>query len=325
MRSLAALPKAHLHLHLEAAMRRSTLDELAAEHGIPLPQLDDFSTFAEFLGLYVAATDALRRPEDVQRLLREAAEDAAADGVVWLELHVYPPLWFGRFGSDEDTLDLTIEAAVAATDATGVGIGLVVAADRTLDPTIATPLAELAVSRAGRGVTTFGLANDETGHPPEPFADAFRIARDGGLIAAPHAGELAGPESVRAAVDVLGADRLGHGIRAIEDPELLKRLAAEGIVCDVCPTSNVVLGLFPSIAEHGVGTLFDAGVPLTLNTDDPLLFGAGLVEEYESVRDAFALDDGAVAAIARTSIDASGAPEATKRAARAGIAAWLAG
>lgn len=323
MKPLASLPKAHLHLHLEAAMRPSTLHELAAEHGIAVPELTAFSTFTEFLGVYEAATEALRRPDDVHRLLHEAAEDAVADGVVWLELHVYPPLWLGRFGSDEETLDLTIEAARAATEATGVGIGLVVAADRMLDPALAVDAARLAVSRAGRGVTTFGLANDEHGHPPEPFAEAFRIARDGGLLSAPHAGELAGPESVRAAVDLLGADRLGHGIRVIEDAQLTKRLADEGIVCDVCPTSNVVLGLFPSVAEHGVGRLIEAGVPFTLNTDDPLLFGAGLLDEYVGVRDAFGLDDAAVAAIARTSIDASGAPDATKAAARAGIDAWL--
>jgi adenosine deaminase len=325
MRPLATLPKAHLHLHLEAAMRPGTLHELAAEHGIAVPELTAFSTFTEFLGVYEAATEALRRPEDVRRLLRETAEDAAGDGVVWLELHVYPPLWLGRFGSDEDTLDLTIEAAGEATDATGVGIGLVVAADRMLDPAIATRIAHLAAARAGRGVTTFGLANDETGHPPEPFAEAFRIARDSGLLSAPHAGELAGPESVRAAVDLLGADRLGHGIRVVEDAELTRRLAAEGIVCDVCPTSNVVLGLYPSVAEHGIGRLLEAGVPVTLNTDDPLLFGAGLLDEYGAVRDAFGLDDAGVAAIARTSIDASGAPGPTKQAARVGIDAWLAG
>jgi adenosine deaminase len=323
--ALASLPKAHLHLHLEAAMRPATLHELAAEHGIDVPQLDGFATFTEFLGVYEAATESLRRPEDVHRLLRETAEDAVADGVVWLELHVYPPLWLGRFGSDEDTLDLIIEGAAAATAATGVGIGLVVAADRMLDPALAVDAARLAASRAGRGVTTFGLANDEAGHPPEPFAPAFRIARDAGLLSAPHAGELAGPESVRAALDLLGARRLGHGIRAVEDDELVRRLADEDVTCDVCPTSIVVLGLYPSIAEHGVGRLLAAGVPVTLNTDDPLLFGAGLLDEYEAVRDAFGLDDAAVAAVARTSIRASGAPATTKRDAEVGIDAWLQG
>jgi adenosine deaminase len=324
-RSLAELPKGHLHLHLEAAMRPSTLHELASEHGVTVPELTGFSTFADFIGVYQAATESLRRSEDLRRLLREAAEDGAADGAVWIELHVYPPLWFGRFGSDEDALDLTLDAARAATEATGVGLGLVLAADRTHDPAEATRMARMGIARREAGVTTFGLANDETGNPPEPFAEAFRIARDGGLVAAPHAGELGGPESVRAAIDVLGADRLGHGVRAVEDPELMARLADEGIVCDVCPTSNVILGLYPSIEQHAVGRLLDAGVPVTLNTDDPLLFGAGLLDEYESVRRAFALDDEAVAAIARTSIAASGAPDGTKRDALHDIAVWLEG
>jgi adenosine deaminase len=322
-RALGELPKAHLHLHLEAAMRPSTLHELADEHGITVPELTGFSTFADFIAVYEAATESLRRPDDLRRLLREVAEDGAADGAAWVELQVYPPLWFGRFGSDEDALDLTLEAAREATAVTGVGLGLVVAADRTHDPAEAVRMARIAVARRDAGVTTFGLANDETGNPPEPFAEAFRIAREGGLVSAPHAGELGGPESVRAAIDVLRADRLGHGVRAVEDPGLVARLADEGIVCDVCPTSNIVLGLYPSIEEHPVGQLLEAGVPITLNTDDPLLFGAGLLDEYEAVRRAFALDDHAVAAIARTSIEASGAPERTKRDALAGIDSWL--
>ncbi|MCU1483652.1 MAG: adenosine deaminase [Actinomycetia bacterium] len=325
MKLLAELPKAHLHLHLEAAMRPATLHDLAAEHGIPLPPLSGFTSFDEFLRVYEAATECLRTPGDVHRLLREAAEDAVDDGVVWLELHVYPPLWFERFGSDEATLDLTIEAARAATTATGVGIGLVVAADRTDGPVAAERMARLAASRAGQGVTTFGLANDEAGRPPDLFVEAFRIAQEAGLLSAPHAGELAGPESVRGALDLLGADRLGHGVRAVEDPELVRRLADEGTTCDVCPTSNVILGLYPSIAEHGVGQLLAAGVNVSLNTDDPLLFGAGLLDEYDAVRRAFALDEAAVAAIARTSIRASAAPDPLKRTAEAGIDAWLTG
>lgn len=322
-RPLRGLPKAHLHLHLEAAMRPGTLAELAAEHGIDVPPFGIRPTFPEFIAVYEAATACLRREEDLRRLLREVAEDAAADGAVWVELHVYPPLWLGRFGADEEALDLTLDAAADATAATGVGIGIVLAADRTLDPAEAVRLARLGASRRDHGVTTFGLANDEAQFPPTPFADAFRIARDAGLLSAPHAGELAGPASVRAALDELGADRLGHGVRAVEDPDLVRRLADEGVVCDVCPTSNLVLGLYPSLSGHPLGALLAAGVPCTINADDPLLFGAGLLEEYEAVRGAFALDQAAMAAIARTSITASGAPDERKRTALAGVDGWL--
>lgn len=302
--SLRALPKAHLHLHLEAAMRRSTLDELAAEHGVAI-QVRSFSTFADLIALYRLATDVLRRPEDLRRLVRELAEDARDDGALWVEHFVYPPLWLGRFGSDEEALDLVLDAGREATAATGVGIGAIVTADRTLDPTLAEDAARLAVSRAGAGVVGFGLANDERGFPPEPFERAFAIARDGGLLSVPHAGELAGPASVWGALDALRADRIGHGVRAAEDPALLRRLAEEGVPCDVCVTSNLTLGLYPSAREHAIGTLVDAGVRVTLNADDPLLFGSGLLDEYVLVQDALGWDDERMAAIARTSLEVS--------------------
>ncbi|HYD09837.1 MAG TPA: adenosine deaminase [Acidimicrobiales bacterium] len=323
-RELRALPKAHLHLHLEAAMRPSTLLELGAEHGIDVPDMASATTFTDFIALYEAATDVLRRPEDLQRLLRELAEDAAADGAAWVEYFVYPPLWLDRFGSDADALDACLDAARLATEATGVGLGAIVTADRTLDPALGEHIAQVAAARADDGVVGFGLANDETHFPPEPFERAFAIALEGGLMSVPHAGELAGPASVRAALDVLHAERIGHGARSVEDPELVRRLADEGITCDVCPTSNIALSIYPSYAEHAIGTLVDAGVPVTINTDDPLMFGTTLAEEWMLVRDAFGWSDEQMAAIARTSITASAAPDATKAAVLTSIDAWLA-
>ena len=310
--SLRGLPKAHLHLHLEAAMRPSTLAELAAEHGIPAPSMS-LRTFTDFIAVYQAATDVLRRPDDLRRLLVELAEDARDDGAVWVEHFVYPPLWLGRFGSDEDALDLVLELQADASAATGIGLGAIVTADRTLDPSIAEDWARLAVTRRDAGVVGFGLANDETHFPPEPFEKAFAIAREGGLLSVPHAGELAGPESVRGALDVLHADRIGHGVRAVEDPDLVRRLADEQVTCDVSVASNLALGLYPSIREHAIGTLVDAGVPVTINTDDPLMFGPGLLEEYTAIRDAFQWHDDVMARIAATSIAASGAPDDLKR------------
>jgi len=302
---LRALPKAHLHLHLEAAMRPSTLVELADEHGVTVPPMSAASDFTAFIALYQAATDVLRRPDDLRRLLRELAEDAADDGAVWVEYFVYPPLWLGRFGSEVDALDLCLEAARDATAATGVGLGAIVTADRTLDPRLAEDAARLAATRAGDGVVGFGLANDERSFPPEPFAAAFAIAVDAGLLSVPHAGELDGPASVRGALDALRADRLGHGVRAVEDPHLVRRLADEGVPCDVCPTSNLTLALYPSMAEHPVAALVDAGVPVTLNADDPLMFGAGLLDEYVAVQRAFGWSLEEMKAIADTSLRVS--------------------
>jgi adenosine deaminase len=252
------------------------------------------------------------------------AEDARNDGAVWVEYVVYPPLWLGRYGADVDALDLVIELADEAAAATGVGLAAIVTADRTLDPDIASRWAELAVSRGGRGVVGFGLANDEARFGPEPFEKAFVVAKEGGLLSVPHAGELAGPESVRATIDTLRVDRIGHGVRAIEDPSVVRRLADEHITCDVAPTSNLTLGLYPSMREHAIGPLIDAGVPVTINADDPLLFGPGLLDEYTSVRDALGYDDAAMAAIARTSITSSAAPGEVKDRALRDISAWLA-
>ena len=312
--SLRDLPKAHLHLHLEAAMRPSTLRQLAAEHGLPVPTMQppEKMSFTDFIALYQAATDVLRRPDDLRRLLVELAEDARDDGAVWVEYFVYPPLWLGRFGSDEDALDLVLSLQQEVAAATGIGLGAIVTADRTLDPGIAEDWARLAASHRDAGVVGFGLANDETHFPPEPFEKAFAIARDGGLLSVPHAGELAGPESVRGALDVLRADRIGHGVRAVEDPDLVRRLADEQVTCDVSVASNLALGLYPSAREHAIGTLVDAGVPVTINTDDPLMFGPGLLDEYTAIRDAFQWDDERMAAIAATSIAASGAPDDLK-------------
>ncbi|MET7478081.1 hypothetical protein ABZT17_27480 [Streptomyces sp. NPDC005648] len=172
-------------------------------------------------------------------------------------------------------------------------------------------------------MVSFGLTGDEARHAPEPFAEAFAIARDAGLIPAAHAGELAGPASVRAALDVLGARRIARGVRAIEDPPLLARLAAEGIVLDVCPTSNVALGVVAPLSAHPLPQLLQAGIRCTLNADDPLVFGPGLLQEYETARTALSLNDTQLAAVARTSLEASGAPRTTMEDAVTRIDAWL--
>ena len=173
-------------------------------------------------------------------------------------------------------------------------------------------------------MVSFGLHNDEVGHPPGDFVDAFRIARDGGLLAAPHAGELEHGGFVADSVDLLGADRIQHGVRAVEVDGLVERLAAESVCLDVCPTSNVLLGVVASIEAHPLGTLLDAGVPCSVNADDPLLFGPNILEEYELCRSTLGFDDARMAAIARASILHSGAPELVKEQALAGVDAWLA-
>ncbi|WP_105968852.1 adenosine deaminase [Streptomyces geranii] len=334
MRSLVRLPKAHLHLHLEGAMRPATLAELAERAELPEPvggsgeQLSataGFTSFEDFTTVYGAAARLVREGprENLLRLVREVVEDAAEDGAVWVEPHVNPLTYEEEPGAALDVLDLVIEEGRRTAARLGIGFGVLVYARRNADPSEAVEVARLAARRAGDGVVSFGLAGDEARFGPEPFAEAFAIARDAGLIPAPHAGELAGPASVRAALDVLGARRIAHGVRAVEDPALVARLAAEGVVLDVCPTSNVALGVVNSLSAHPLPRLLEAGVRCTLNADDPLLFGPGLLAEYETARTELALTDLQLAAVARTSVESSGAPDAVAREAVAAIGDWL--
>jgi adenosine deaminase len=174
-------------------------------------------------------------------------------------------------------------------------------------------------------VTAFGFGGDEALAGPEPFARACAIAHAAGLLVVPHAGEALGPESVTATLDALQPDRIAHGVRAADDPRVLARLADEGITCDVCPTSNLRLGVFPRIELHPLMEMIEAGVPVTLNADDPVDFGVSCAGEYALVRDAFGLSDAQLAAIAETSARASGASTETRRQIMRGIRRWLEG
>jgi adenosine deaminase len=334
-RSLVALPKAHLHLHLTGAMRHATLVELAGRHGVRLPPaltedwpphlsgIDERGWF-RFQRLYDMARSVLRTPADVRRLLTEIAQDERAEGSGWLEIQLDPDGYAARLGGITAVLELVLEAAAAASAATGVGIAIIVAANRTKHPLEARTLARLAAQYAGYGVTGFGLSNDERRGPAQDFTRAFRIAEQAGLLLVPHGGELAGPASVAACLDDLHADRIGHGIRAAEDPAVVKRLAADGITCEVCPSSNVALGVVAGPSQVPLRALFDAGVPVALGADDPLLFGPRLTAQYEIARDAHGFTDAELADLARSSVLGSAAPPLVRAQLLAGIDAWLA-
>jgi len=221
-------------------------------------------------------------------------------------------------------IELVLDAATAATAATGVGIGVIVAANRTKHPLEARTLARLAAQYVGRGVIGFGLSNDERRGAAHEFAAAFRIAERAGLLLDPHGGELAGPASVEACLDELHADRIGHGVRAVENPAVVKRLAAEGITCEVCPSSNVALGIAASPEQVPLRRLAEAGVPVALGADDPLLFGTRLTAQYEIARHAHGFTDAELAGLARMSVLSSAAPEPDRSRLLAGIDAWLA-
>jgi len=321
---MRALPRAHLHLHFPRTIRPSTLAELAGRAGHSLDGFHDFTNLPEFLArppIYPCISSAA----DLQRICTELVEDEARDGVLYAEpmivIHRYVP----RFGSLDEVFRLMREAFAEAGAAHGVEVGIMVGFSRHGDtPVEVEELARFAARHAGNGVVAFGFGGDDGRVGPEPFARACAIARAAGLLVVPHAGESMGAASVAAALDTLRPDRIAHGVRAVEDERLLTRLAAEGVTCDVCPTSNLRLGVAPGIAAHPLRRMLAAGLPITLNADDPVDFGVTCGEEYTLVRQALGLSDRQLAAIAQTSAWAGGASAATKERITLGIRRWLA-
>jgi adenosine deaminase len=219
-----------------------------------------------------------------------------------------------------------MDEAKAATAATGVEVALVVAASRLRHPLEARTLARLAARHAGTGpgeVAGFGLSNDERRGDTDEFAPAFAIARAAGLASVPHGGELLGPDHVRQLVRQLHPDRLGHGVRAVEDLAVLREVVDAGITLEVCPLSNVALGIYPDAAAVPIRALRAAGAELTVSADDPLIFGSRLIDQYQMLRQVHDFSDAELADLARSSVRASRAAETTKRNLLDGIASWL--
>ncbi|MEV5510452.1 adenosine deaminase [Streptomyces orinoci] len=335
VRDIRKLPKAHLHLHFTGSMRPATLLELADKYGVHLPEAlsggepprlraTDERGWFRFQRLYDIARSCLRSPEDIQRLVHEAAEEDVRDGSGWLEIQVDPTSYAPRLGGLIPTMEVILDAVERASRDTGLGIRVLVAANRMRHPLDARTLARLAVRYRDRGVVGFGLSNDERRGLARDFDRAFQIARDGGLLAAPHGGELSGPGSVRDCLDDLHAGRIGHGVRAAEDPRLLRKLAERQVACEVCPSSNVALGVYEKPADVPLRTLYEAGVPIALGADDPLLFGSRLAAQYELAREHHAFTDQELAELARQSVRASQAPEDVRTRLLAGVDRWLA-
>lgn len=337
VRDLARLPKAHLHLHFTGSMRTSTLVELADRHGMRLPHAlvdgdplrapSDERGWFRFQRLYDAARACVRSEADMRRIVAEAAEDDAAEGSGRLEIQVDPTSYAPFVGGITPALEIVLDEAVAATRRTGVEVGVIVAASRMRHPLDARTLARLATRYAGDGpgqVVGFGLSNDERrGFTPD-FGPAFRIAARAGLALVPHGGELLGPDHVVEVVEHLRPHRLGHGVRTAEDPGVLMDLVDRGVALEVCPASNVSLGVYAEHHHVPLRRLADAGAIIALGADDPLLFGSRLVAQYEIARDVHGFDDAGLAELARSSVRASRATPGTRRRLLEGIDAWLA-
>jgi adenosine deaminase len=323
------LPKVQLHCHLEGTLHPERFRELARHHGVDigfrasaaLSATYAFADFAEFLLLFRDVASVLREPGDFAALAADYAADAAAQNVRYAELFVSPSVWT-RFhhGIDVDATFAAMRSALdAARAAQGVEVAFICDLTRNFGPERALETARLAASMMKYGVIGVGLGGDEARWPPEIFAGAFAYARERGLRTVAHAGEAAGPASVRSAVETLGAERIGHGVRAIEDPTVVALLADRRIPLEICPTSNRLTGAAPAHLPHPMGELDAAGVLVTIDADDPALFGTTLVDEYREVARSLGAD--AVRRFAANAIDASFASDERKAGLHAELAA----
>jgi adenosine deaminase len=305
---LRDLPKAELHVHLEGTVRPATLEEFAAREGISIPPFSDLPTFID---TFSAGYQAMVRPGDYRRMMREYCEDAVRSRVRYAEV---------QLRTAPRAYDCLAEALEEAGRHADITVRFVASIPRHL------PLDAGWVMLDGASgcedVVAVSLGGIEAGYPPEPFAELFAEARRRGLRSIPHAGEDAGPESIRGALDALGADRIGHGIRAVEDRALVLALAERGIPLDVCPTSNVRLGIVGSYEAHPLRALWDAGVRLSDNTDHPGYVGWTLTGEYSVAGRLLDLDRAGYARLARDSAEASFAPLPLKAGLRAEIDDW---
>lgn len=288
-RDAAIAPKIELHVHLEGTVRPQTLLEIARRNDQPLPadtpeelaKLYEFRDIEHFVAVWKLTTNVLRTREDFSQVVLDYAAEAAAHGVVYMEAIFSPAERIARGVAPETIFGGYCEGAARAHEEHGVHVRLNVDLYRGLPIEQAIATARHAVDYRDRGVLGFGLGGVESACPAADYAEAFAIAREGGLAAVPHAGETAGAASVREALDVLGAQRIRHGIRAIEDPALITEIAERGIVLDVCPTSNLATGVVQSLAEHPLPRLVAAGVQCSISTDDPAMFGTDIARECE--------------------------------------------
>jgi adenosine deaminase len=324
MRDLALLPKAHLHVHLESTIRRATLREIGASNGVSVPERGGaYSGFGEFAAHNELVRSCLRRPEDFTRIAAEFCADEAAQGTRYAEVTFTAAAHGERLGQLEMPMEAVLHGLADGQAQHDIECQVILDHSRRRSVDRAWRTLRLATRYADQGVVAIGLAGDES-YPLRPFAAVLDAARDAGLHLVHHAGEARGPDSIREAISVGHAERLGHGIRALDDPALVDEIRERALPLEVCPSSNVALGFEPSFSAHPLPRLREAGVAVTVNTDIPAAIGTSLGTEYTRVRDAFGYDDAVLAELARAAIDASFAPATTKNYLHERTGAWLA-
>jgi adenosine deaminase len=309
-------PLVDLHCHVDGAARPGTLLELARGAGIALPAdtVEELlphvqvspgcRSLREFLLTFETFYPVLSVPGAMERVAHELVEDAAADGVVHLEARFCPALQAGESQDAAAVMKHVLAGLESGGRATGISWGAIVCCYRPLSLDVNAELIDLAIAHADRGVVAVDLAGPED-LPGAPFADSIRRAGEAGLGVTIHAGEAAGPESVREALDVLGATRIGHGVALAEDDELRRRVAGDGVVLECCLTSNLQTGAVPSLAEHPFERFRAEGLAVTLNTDDPAVCGVQLSGELALAAKQWDYDDEQLASLGHAAVDAA--------------------
>jgi adenosine deaminase len=318
---IQAMPKVELHVHMEGSIRPETLLMLAERNGVELPVQDldslqswyAFRDFGHFLVIYKTIGKCLKTADDIELIARQFLKGQAEQNIRHSEVTytAYSQYQANRI-SFEDQLAAINRARDWAADELGVAMTLTVDISRELPAEDGMITADWAISGMGRGVTALGLGGPEIGNPPEKFMAAFERAYEAGLPALPHAGETGGPESIRGALDVLHAVRIGHGVRCLEDADLVEELRERQIPLEVCPTSNICLKVFPAIEAHPLQKLIAEGLCITVNSDDPPMFSTTLTDEYMLLDRVFGMELGMIDQLALNAVRASLIPEGQK-------------
>jgi adenosine deaminase len=322
---LRRIPKAELHCHLDGSVRPTTLLDLGREYGVPMPETSadalahhmyvrDARHLEDYLTRFDVTLGVMQSERALERISFELGEDAAADGVRYIEVR-FAPVLNQRWGlSLEEAVEASLRGLARAQAAHGIVGRIIVCGLRHLSPDVSLELARLAVAFQGKGVVGFDLAGGEAGHPASAHRAAFLHAREHGMFCTCHAGEGAGPESVADAVHVCGAQRIGHGTRLIEDPRLTDELAKNGIAIEACLTSNVQTHAAKDYESHPLRAYFERGMRVTLNTDNRLMSGTTLIAEYAHAAKEleFSLDD--LCTLARNGFESAFLPDDERRA-----------
>ncbi|MEI7771559.1 MAG: adenosine deaminase [Chloroflexales bacterium] len=330
---IVRMPKVELHIHLEGTIAPQTLLDLAHQNGVELPardvagveQLLHYRNFSEFITVFMAMARVIVRGEDFARLAYELGVDLAAQQVRYAEVMISPMQHIKRGMDLYEAIAGTAAGFAQAERETGTKIRIALDYGRQYGPDLAWQVLDVARKAQPIGVVGWSIGGNEIGFPPEPFAGVFAAAREAGLSLMAHAGEVVGPQSVWGAIESLGVARLGHGIRSVDDPHLLATLAQRGVVLDVCPSSNVRTGAVPSWEEHPLRKLYDAGVQVTINSDDPTFFDTTITEEYRRAVAHFGFGADELVAMTRNAARSTFLPAVERAALCAQVDAGIAG